>query len=192
MSYLANAGTLLLEVLFGILCAIVVLRVMLQLVRADFYNPISQFLYTATNPVLMPLRRVLLPIGRLDTAGTLLAWLLQILKVLLLSLLAGQVPGILSLIVLGFAELLGFIVTLLFWLILIRIVVSWLGGGYHPALPLLGQLTEPLLRPVRRRMPELGGIDLSPMVVMLLLLLLRILVVAPITDLGILLARASL
>ena len=56
MSYLANAGTLLLEVLFGILCAIVVLRVMLQLVRADFYNPISQFLYTATNPVLMPLR----------------------------------------------------------------------------------------------------------------------------------------
>lgn len=191
MSYLANAGTLLLEVLFGILCAIVVLRVMLQLVRADFYNPISQFLYTATNPVLMPLRRVLPPIGRLDTAGSLLAWLLQILKVLLLSLLAGQVPGILALIVLGFAELLGFIVTLLFWLILIRIVVSWLGGGYHPALPLLGQLTEPLLRPVRRRMPDLGGIDLSPMVVMLLLLLVRILVVAPITDLGILLARAS-
>lgn len=191
MSYLANAGTLLLEVLFGILSAIVVLRVMLQLVRADFYNPISQFLYTATNPLLMPLRRVLPPIGRLDTAGTLLAWLLQILKLLLLSLLAGQVPGMLALLVLGFAELLGFVLTLLFWLILIRIVVSWLGGGYHPALPLLGQLTEPLLRPVRRRMPDLGGIDLSPMLVMLLLLLVRILVVAPITDLGILLARAS-
>jgi YggT family protein len=191
MSYLANAGTLLLEVLFGILSAIVVLRVMLQLVRADFYNPISQFLYTATNPVLMPLRRVLPPIGRLDTAGSLLAWLLQILKVLLLSLLAGPVPGVLALLVLGLAELLGFVLTLYFWLILIRIVVSWLGGGYHPALPLLGQLTEPLLRPVRRRMPDLGGIDLSPMVVMLLLLLVRILVVAPITDLGILLARAS-
>jgi len=191
MSYLANAGTLLIEVLFGILTAIVVLRVLLQLTRADFYNPISQFLYKATNPVLMPMRKALPPIGRLDSAGTLLAWLLQILKVVLLMALGGMVPGPLALLVLGLGELIGFVLTVYFWLILIRVIVSWLGGGYHPALPLLGQLTEPVLRPVRRRLPALGGIDLSPMLVMLLLVLARILVVAPITDLGIMLARSG-
>lgn len=190
MSYLANAGTLLIEVLFAVLSALFVLRVLLQLLRADFYNPISQFLYKATNPVLMPLRKALPPIGRLDSAGTLVAWLLQVIKLLLLFALAGRVPGVLGLVVMGLGELLGFVLTLFFWLILVRVIVSWVGGGgYHPALPLLGQLTEPLIRPVRRMLPDLGGIDLSPMVTILLLLLARILIVAPLLDAGAWLAR---
>lgn len=185
MRYLTEAGSLLIEVVFGLLCAILVLRVLLQLVRGDFYNPISQFLYKATNPVLIPLRKVLPPVGRLDSAGTLLAWLLQVLKVLLLFALLGQLPGLPGLLVMGLAELVAFVLSLFFWLILLRVLVSWIGqGAHHPMLPLLAQLTEPLLRPVRRRLPALGGFDLSPMLVLLGLLLAHILLAAPLRDFG--------
>lgn len=190
MRYLTEAGSLLIEVVFGLLCAILVLRVLLQLLRGDFYNPISQFLYKATNPVLMPLRKVLPPVGRLDSAGTVLAWLLQVVKVLLLFGLLGQLPGLLGVLVMGLAELVAFVLSLFFWLILLRVLVSWIGqGAQHPMLPLLAQLTEPLLRPVRRRLPALGGFDLSPMLVILGLLLARILLAAPLRDFGLALAR---
>lgn len=185
MGYFANAGAILIEVLFGLLIGLFVLRVLLQLVRANFYNPICQFFYKASNPVLMPLRRVLKPWKRLDLAGLLVAFLLCAIKVWLLAALAGFGLPPLATLVLAFAALLDFLLYLYFWLIIIRIVASFFAtDSYHPVFPLLMQLTEPVLAPLRRALPPLGPFDLSPLVATLAILLARALLVAPLQDLG--------
>lgn len=191
MNYFANAGAILIEVLFGMVVLLFVLRVLLQWVRANFYNPICQFIYKATNPVLMPLRRVLRPLRNFDSAGAVVALLLECLKVWLLVALAGRVLGPAATLVLGFADLLSMLLSLYFVLILARVILSWVGrDSYHPIVPLIAQLTQPLLAPLRRALPELGGFDLSPMVAMLLLMLARALVIAPLQDWGAVLALA--
>ena len=189
MGYVANAGVLLVEVIFGLVVALFVLRVLLQLVRANFYNPVCQFIYRTSNPVLAPLRRVVRPIGRFDLTSALVAWLLECLKVTLLFLLAGFAPAFLGVLVLGLADLLGFVLTLYFWVIIIGVVLSFTGGGNHPLVPLVAQLTAPVLRPFRRLLPALGGFDLSPLFATLAILLARLLLVAPLRDFGTFLAR---
>ena len=185
MSYFANAGVILVEVIFGLLISLFVVRVLLQLVRANFYNPVCQFFYKATNPVLMPLRKLLRPWRNFDLAGTLVAFLLECLKVLLLFALVGRVPGLGGILVLGFAEFIAFLLMLYFWLILIRVILSFVGqGSYSPVVPLIAQITEPVLRPIRRVLPDLGGFDLSPLVATLAIFLARALIVAPLYDLG--------
>lgn len=189
MSYFANAGQILIEVIFGLAVLLFVLRVLLQLVRANFYNPICQFVYKATNPVLMPMRRVLKPLRNLDSAGAVVAFLLECLKIWLLFALAGRALGPAATLVLGFADLLSVLVGLYFALILARVILSWVGrDSYHPIVPLIAQLTQPVIAPLRRVLPDLGGFDLSPMVAMVLLMLARALIIAPLQDWGALLA----
>ena len=190
MGYFANAGVILVEVIFGLAVSLFAIRVLLQLVRANFYNPVCQFFYKATNPVLMPLRKALPPIRRLDTAGTLIVWLLECLKVWLLAMLAGMSLNLPATLLLGFAEVIAFVLMLYFWLILIRVILSFVGqGSYHPMVPLITQLTDPVLRPIKRLLPDLGGFDLSPLIATLVIFLARALVVAPLLDLGAALAR---
>ena len=190
MGYFAQAGAILLEVVFGLAVLLFALRVLLQLVRANFHNPICQFAYRATNPVLMPMRRVLKPWRSFDLAGALVVYLLECLKVWLLVALGGRALGPPATLVLGLAETLRFVVWFFLIVLLVRVVLSWVQpAGYNPVVPLLVQLTDPLLRPVRRRLPAPGGIDLSPLVVSVLLMLCLPLVVAPLLDLGALLAQ---
>ena len=194
MGYFANAVAILIEVVFGLAVFLFVLRVLLQLVRANFHNPICQLAYKATNPVLMPLRRVLKTVRNFDLAAALVAYLLECIKVWLLAFLGysrmfqfsgGVLLGPLSTLVLGIAALMEFLVWFYLIAILIRVILSWVQtAGYNPAIPLLQQLTEPLLRPLRRRLPTPGGIDLSPLVVSVALLLVRALVVEPTQDFG--------
>jgi YggT family protein len=192
MGYLANAGQLLINFAFGELVALVVLRVLLQLVRANFYNPVCQFLYKLTNPVLMPLRKLIPAWRTLDVAGVLLAWLLTAIKLALLYALAGPSLGMLGLVVMAFADLIDFVLMLYLGLILVRVLLSFVSvERSNPIVPLVIQLTDPLLRPIRRRLPAPGGFDLSPMVAWLAILLVRMLVVAPILDFGLHLAQAT-
>lgn len=190
MNYFADAGSILVEVLFGLAVALFVLRVLLQLVRANFHNPVCQFFYKTTNPVLMPLRKVLPPWRNFDIAGSGIAYLLECLKIWLLGALAGVALNVPATLVLGFAELLSFLLMLTFWLILARVILSFVGqGSYHPMVPLVTQLTDPVLRPIRRLLPEMGGIDLSPLVATLAIFVARALLVAPLHDLGTALGR---
>ena len=192
MGYLANAGQLLINFAFGALIALVVLRVLLQLVRANFYNPVCQFLYKLTNPVLMPLRKVIPAWRRLDVAGVLLAWLLTAIKLALLYALAGPRLGLAGLAVMALADLIDFVLMLYLGLILVRVLLSFVSvERSNPIVPLVIQLTDPILRPIRRRLPTPGGLDLSPMIAALAILLVRVLVVAPILDFGLHLAQAG-
>lgn len=185
MPYLANAAQILIEFIFSILVGLVVLRVLLQLVRANFHNPICQFLYKATNPVLIPLRGIIPAWRRLDIAGVVLAWILLVLKRVMIFALIASVPSFAGLAVIAFADLIGFTLIMVLMLIIVRVILSFVASdSYHPLVPLVFQLTEPIMKPVRKRMPALGGLDLSPMIILLAIFLLQALVVAPLLDLG--------
>jgi YggT family protein len=190
MGYFANAGQIVIQFVFGALIALIVLRVLLQWVRANFYNPICQFLYKATNPVLMPLRKIIPAWRNLDIAGIVLAWLATALKLVLLYATVGQALGVLGLAVLALADLVDFVLLLYIVLILVRVVISFVGAdSYHPVVPLVMQLTEPVMKPFRRLIPNVGGLDFSPMVVLLVITLARVLVAKPLLDVGLRLAQ---
>jgi len=182
--YLTQPAVFLVQVLFGLYATLVVLRFLLQLTRADFYNPLSQFIVKATKPLLNPLRRVIPGVSGIDIASLVLAWLVVTLEQLAILALAGAGLQILGAALLAIPELLSLIINVFLFAILIQVIISWINpGSYNPAIGLIHSLTEPLLAPVRRRMPNMGGLDLSPMVVMLGLVLLEMLLVPPIKDL---------
>lgn len=189
MGYFANAGTLLVDVVFGLLLGIVLLRVLLQAARANFYNPICQALYKATNPILMPAAKVLPAVRGWNLAGIVLAWIVAILWIAALAALTARLPGFLGLLVLGLAKLVDYTLMLFFWLILIRVILSFVGSNFdNPTVPLIYKLTDPLLLPVQRVLPAPGGLDFSPLVVSVALYLGRYLIAAPLFDLGVRLA----
>ena len=190
MGYFANAGHIVIQFVFGALISLIVLRVLLQWVRANFYNPICQFLYKATNPVLMPLRKIIPAWRNLDIAGILLAWVVTVVKLVLLAATLGQSLGVTGLAVLAVADLVDFVLLLYFVLVLARVVISLVNAdSYHPIVPLVVQLTEPVLKPVRRLLPNIAGLDFSPMVALLVIMLARVLVAKPLFDLGLSLSQ---
>lgn len=192
MGYFANAGQIIIEFIFGALIALIVLRVLLQWVRANFYNPICQFLYKATNPVLMPLRKVIPAWRNIDLAGIALAWALTAIKLVLLYATLGQSLGIIGLVVLALADLVDFVLLLYIVVILVRVVMSFIGSdSYHPVVPLVMQLSEPVLKPFRRLLPNISGLDFSPMLALLAITLARVLIARPLLDLGLRLAQGA-
>jgi YggT family protein len=142
----------------------VMLRLLLQWVRADFYNPVCQFLVRITNPLLIPIRRTVPSIGRLDTASVLLMFALQALGTWIISRIT-PLPLTGTQILLYALTKLGITLLMTYFILIIAVVLlSWLGGrARHPLIPLLYQLTEPVLQPFRRLIPPIAGIDLSPL-----------------------------
>jgi len=184
-SYAGNAGVFLVQTLFGLYMGAVLLRFLLAVVRADFYNPVSQFLVKVTNPPLVPLRRVIPSLGGIDVASLVLLLVLQVLELLATGLVSGVSFQPLGLVVLAVAELLSLLFQIYFFTILIQVVLSWVSpGGHNPAVSLLYSLNEPILGRARRILPPIHGFDLSPIVAMIVIQLLTILLVAPIRDLG--------
>lgn len=183
--YLSNAGVFLIETLFGLYLLAVLLRFLLQWARADFYNPLVQVLVKLTNPPLLPLRRYIPGYRGLDMAAVVLMVALQLLELLLITLLVGRPGNPVGLLVLAAAQLLALLLNVLFWAVIIQAVLSWINPDpRQPAVHLLYQLTEPILRPARQLLPPLSGLDLSPILVLIVLQLLKLLLVAPLLDLG--------
>jgi YggT family protein len=183
--YLSNAGVFLVSAVFGLFVLAVMLRMLLAWVRADFYNPVSQFLVTVTNPLLIPLRRLIPPLGAVDLAAVVLLALLELGKLVLIRLIAGAALSLDALVLLSIAELLGTLLNIFLFTIIVQVVLSWLAPRtYHPVTALLYQLNEPLLAPARRLIPPISGLDLSPLLVIVAIQLLKMLLVAPLTDMG--------
>jgi len=142
----------------------VLLRLLLQWVKADFYNPLSQFLIKVTNPVLVPARRLVPSIGKLDTASVVVMLLLELIQLVLISLLSKTDYGFQFLLLFALQKLLVTLLLTYFVLIIARVLISWIANqSRHPLIPLVYQLTEPVLRPFSRLVPPLGGVDLSPL-----------------------------
>jgi YggT family protein len=190
VSYLLNALGLLIELAFNAAVTLLLLRVLAEACRADFHNPLSQFVYRYTNPVLAPVRRVIPNWRRINLAALLLAWLAMLLKRWVLFAVTGMMPGVAGLLVLSLAELLDF--ALMFYLILVfawSLLSMFAVDQRHPVLRLLDAIVAPLMRPLRGRL-VVGMIDFAPMAVMIALLLARMLIAAPLLDLGMRLALA--
>ncbi len=183
-SYVGNAATFLIETLFGLYILIVMLRFLLQWARADFYNPISQFILKATQPPLAPLRRFIPGFAGLDLAAAVFMLVLKFVELWLVTGLLGITPQIGGLAMLSIAELLGLLVNVFIFSILIQVIISWVspGGTHNPVMGLLHSLNEPLLAPARRVIPPISGLDLSPIAVIIFLQLVSMLAVAPIRD----------
>ncbi|WP_163932672.1 YggT family protein [Paraferrimonas sp. SM1919] len=161
-----NAMQYLITVLFDLYLMVVLLRLWLQFVRADFYNPFSQFVVKATQPIVAPLRRVIPSIGRFDTSTLVLAFVVAATKWSLLMMMSSQIDLLnLALIsTLSVAKELGM---LLFWMLIIRAILSWVSQGFSPFEAVLAQMTEPFLAPIRRIIPPMGGLDLSLLILMI-------------------------
>jgi YggT family protein len=181
MNPFSNAGVFLISTLFGLYILAFMLRLILQIVRADFYNPVSRFIVKITNPPLKPLRRFIPGFAGIDMASVIIMLALQMLEFFIITLLRNfPAPDILGLTLYAFIQLvtLGFYVFL--FSIFILAILSWINPGqYNPINNLLSQITAPVLRPVRRLLPPMSGMDLSPMLAMVGLWLIKLLLLDP-------------
>lgn len=185
MSPLSQAGLLLINSIGSLVLLIIVLRFLLQLVRADFYNPLSQMIVKFTNPMLIPLRRIIPGFGGLDVASLVLALAAQYLLILLVLVIAGFGANLPFVAMIGwaFVGLLSLVFKIYFWGLLIVVIASWIApNSYNPALILINQILEPVMRPIRKAMPDMGGLDLSPLVLMLGIQLLEVLILYPLKS----------
>lgn len=176
MGALQQILVLFIDAFFQLYLIVLMLRLLLQLVRADFYNPISQFVVKVTSPLLNPLRRVIPGIGGVDMACVLLIILTQVVAILLPFLIMhGGIPNLFAVFIVSIIKCLSLLLNIYFFGILGVIIVSFIAqGNYHPAILLLHQLIDPVLKPFRDLIPPVGGLDFSPMVVLLVIKALEI------------------
>ena len=172
---MSNALIFIIDTVFDIACFLFLARLILQISKADFYNPISQGIVKATDVVLKPLRAFIPGYRNLDVASLLVAWLIKVLAfAVLFTLDSGSMPGILYLMIRGLYDVLSLILTIYWFALIFVIVLSFIAPAtYHPGAALLRQITEPILAPARRMIPPLGGLDFSPILVFMALILAR-------------------
>lgn len=176
MGAINEIAVYLLQTALSLYLVAILLRFLLQAVRADFYNPISQFLVKVTNPVVIPLRKLIPGFAGIDAASLVLALVLQIAGIVLMLLLLGaSIPSPLLLLVWGVLGVVGLLVNIYFFALLGMIILSWIApGSSHPAVYLLHQITEPVMAPFRKLLPPLGGLDLSPILLFLVINIVQI------------------
>lgn len=170
-----DIGVFLVGTLFSIYITIVMLRMLLAWARADFYNPLSQAIVKLTNPLVVPLRRIIPSIGKIDTAALLLLLALKVVQLSLLALIGGGGVPLLLILYVAVVQLVELCIYIFIFALIIQAILSWVSPGYgNPLASVLYSLTEPLLRPIRRIVPPAGMIDFSSMVAIILLYVLLI------------------
>lgn len=171
-----NAALFLVTLLFETYIMIILLRVWLQLARADFYNPLSQFIVKATQPVVAPLRRVIPSVGGLDLASVVFAYVVACAMVFtLITLQQPIIPGVADVLIIGAIKLVKQCFNIVFYVLILRAILSWVSQGRSPVEYVLSQLSEPILSPIRRFIPAIGGLDLSMLVAIIGLQFIQIL-----------------
>ena len=184
-SYMTDPIIFLIDTLFSLYILAVLLRFLLQWCGADFYNPISQFLVKVTHPPLRILRRFVPSIGKIDTSSLILVFSLQMLADFSILLLKGVTINIGALTILSITQLISLLINVFVFAVFARAILSWLSPGvFNAAASILATLTEPLLDICRKVIPDLGGIDLSPLAALLLLQLAKMVILPPLHELA--------
>ncbi|MBV7494400.1 YggT family protein [Pseudomonas sp. PDM24] len=160
---LNDAAIFIIKTLGSLYLLIVLMRFILQLVRANFYNPLCQFIVKATQPLLKPLRRVIPSMFGLDMSSLVLALIVQMVLIAVILLLKGFEVDLLLLVPWALIAVFSLFLSVLFYAMIISVILSWVAPGSHnPGAELVQQITEPVLAPFRRIIPNLGGLDISP------------------------------
>jgi YggT family protein len=196
-SYLASPLLLIINTLFDLYVMLVLLRFLFQMLRANFYNPISQFVVRATTPPLKPLRRVIPGFAGQDMAAIVLSLLLLMVKYFLVRALGAAaldianvlVPiasiSIAGLVVIAIGEILATIINIFLFAIIIEVILSWVNpGAYNPVTALIASISRPVMQPIRRFIPPMGGLDLSPLFATLALMVIKMLLIPPVIYLA--------
>ncbi len=184
-TYLSDPLIFLIDTVFSLYILAVALRFLLQWSRADFYNPISQGIVKITHPPLRLLRRIVPPLGKVDTSALLLLMLLQMLSDFSIFAIKGVMVGLPALMVISLTQLMSLFINIFIFMIFARAILSWIAIGHHnAATSILYGLSEPVLRFFRRMTPDLGGVDLSPLVALIFLQLLKMIILPPLHQLA--------
>ncbi|MDO9422601.1 MAG: YggT family protein [Methylobacter sp.] len=184
-SYVTDPTIFIIDSLFSLYILAVLLRFLLQWCGADFYNPISQFLVKATHPPLKLLRRFVPSIGKIDTSSLVLVLSLQMLADFSILLLKGVAISIGALTILSLTQLVSLLINIFIYAVFARAILSWINpGSFNAASSILHSLTEPVLDLCRKFIPDLGGIDLSPLAALMLLQLAKMVVLPPLHQLA--------
>ncbi len=177
MNPLTNVLEFLIHIFSTLYIYIVIIRMILGLTKADFYNPFSQFIVTLTSPVLLPMRKMIPSIGRIDTAAVVLIFAIKFAELFIIALLKGKVL-LGPLIIPTIFSLINMVVNLFIFAIIILVVISWVAPHIHaqnnPLASVLRSITEPLLRPARKLIPPIGIYDLSTFAVLIALFCVKI------------------
>lgn len=160
-----DALTFIFRTLLDLYIITFLLRFILQWIRADFRNPLTQFILKITNPLVIPARRLIPAAGGIDTATLVIVILLELLvTIVMINLACVGAPGIVQILMLTILRLIYLTMRIYLFIILIYVILSWVSpGSYNPAVNLLAAIAEPILKPLRRVIPSIGGLDLSPL-----------------------------
>lgn len=178
----ANALNFLVTTILDLFAFLIMLRFLMQMTRADYYNPVSQFVVKITNPLLVPLRKIIPGIGGQDVAALVLCFLVLVFKFMLLKgINAGDVAagGWAGTIWLAFVGVISLAFDVFIYTIIALVILSWVAPGGHPIEGLLRSVTSPVMKPIRKYVPPISGFDLSPLVALIALQVGKILVVQP-------------
>ena len=172
-----NPFAFLIDILLHLYTVVLMLRLLLQWVRADFYNPVSQFIVKITNPVVIPLRRMIPGLAGIDMASLLLVLVITALKLTLVNVLNGIPLGDISALGLLLTVLLdtvNLVLNIFLFAIFIQAILSWVNPDpYNPVIGLLNSLTWPVLRPFRKLVPPISGFDISPIFAIIAILFIK-------------------
>lgn len=184
-SYISNPFIFLIDTVFSLYILAVFLRFLLQWCNAEFYNPISQFLVKITHPPLKILRRFVPSIGKIDTSSLVLIMALQMCADFTILLLKDIDISIGSLTIISFTQVISLLFNIFIFAVFARALLSWLNPGtFNAAASVLQSLTEPLLDTCRKFIPDVGGVDLSPLAALLLLQLGKMMILPPLQQLA--------
>lgn len=180
----ASAGAFLVQMFFGIYVLLIVLRFLMQVSGANYYNPLCQTVVKLTAPAIRPFQNFFPAIKGVDTATLMVAIVIQLIGLMLFMMLAGGDLFLFRYILWSMLGVVSLILDIYFFSLIIMVIASWIAPySTHPALQLINQLTEPLCAAVRRFLPPMGGMDFSPILVFIVIRLIdKYLIVQPLAD----------
>jgi YggT family protein len=170
---LGQIGTFLVDTLFSLFVYLLLARFHFQWLRVPFRNPIGEFLIACTNWLVLPVRRVVPGLAGLDLATLILAWLVRALGLWVVAAIAGASPSVGAVFAVAAVDLLRFSIHILIFAIFLQVAFSWINPD-APMAPFFDMITRPFLRPLRRIIPPIGRVDLTPLVLLLVLYVLEI------------------
>ncbi len=163
-----DIATFLVDTVVTFIVFLLLARFLLQWLRVPFRNPVGEFLLATTNWIVVPARRLVPGVARTDWATLLLAWILQALGIWLQHAIAGRQPSALAILAVALVDLVRFGVYILVFAVIVQVVFSWV-NPYAPLAPVFDAITRPFLRPIRRYVPPIGSVDLSPAILFIIL-----------------------
>lgn len=184
MTPVGQGGLFLIQFLAGLVIFTLLLRFVMRATFVDWRHPIVNFIAKVTNPICAPLNMVLPKPNRWDWSALVTAMLVQALLVILIGFLTDRSFGVSLILISSVTEIMNQLLDMMFWLIIIQVVLSWVSQGYNPNTAIFDQMTQPILRPFQRLIPPMGGLDLSPIVAIIAIKLTQIVIVGSIAQIG--------